>query len=201
MKALNSYFLKQFRANFPKKLVLVKIFTFNKLRSERARVIFRFYTTKQHSRAEQNRALMNSVLYIGFNRQAGEFTVGTTDGFYVFDKTSTKPVYAKSNVHPLTHSHTFSLTHYFALPRDSWPRSSDSGGNAHRAPVCVRPGKHSPRARPVGREEGLCRHQEQRRAAGHQRRRAHCGAQVQRHVRRGLDRVRAHKGVQPGDRG
>ena len=34
----------------------------------------------------------------------------------------------------------------------------------------------------LSREEGLCRHQEQRRAAGHQRRRAHCGAQVQRHV-------------------
>ena len=35
------------------------------------------------------------VLYIGYNRQAGEFTVGTTNGFYAVNKTDYKTTFVK----------------------------------------------------------------------------------------------------------
>lgn len=42
--------------------------------------------------------MKKKVTYIGFNRQATEFTVGTTSGFYVYNEKSSDPTFRRGTL-------------------------------------------------------------------------------------------------------
>lgn len=55
----------------------------------------KFLLFEKEKRKKRREGMKKKVTYIGFNRQATEFTVGTTSGFYVYNEKSSDPTFRR----------------------------------------------------------------------------------------------------------
>lgn len=60
--------------------------------NERVTEVFK---RKEKKEKKEKEGMKKKVTYIGFNRQATEFTVGTTSGFYVYNEKSSDPTFRR----------------------------------------------------------------------------------------------------------